>query len=342
MTEGLSICPGCNELFIPGEGYTKKYCKSSCYSRDYYQNNKDRLKEYHRLYYSTHKSVAAKQKKRYIEDPDKLRDKSKAYYWSHRPEVLERSKQKRKEERIRATEKRRTEQFNHALLSLHLAKYHSSYQDVCDLFQEVTKILPGAAYIQLNRGQKLFPAFLFLYLKLNGENISIITYSEAFQHLDKDVFKHDLIQLKKLSSGYRARDRKAIIKIKLRNLIHKFELGEQFLATMHIISEMFWSQLRETTDDVATGTIYALTLVKWGNSTPTISKVCKHLGIASSSVLYQIKHKILKIRKKSEFKTIIGAKKAIFSVINQKQLKMKIPSLYINNFDNKCSFSKFK
>ena len=332
MTEGLSICPGCNELFIPGEGYTKKYCKSSCYSRDYYQNNKDKLKEYHRRYYSTHKSIAMRPRKRYIEDPDKLRDKSKVYYWSHRAKILERAKQKKKDERIQATEKHRTEQFNLALLSLHLAKYHNSYQDVCDLFQEITKILPGAAYIQLNRGQKLFPAFLFLYLKLNGENISIITYSEAFQHLDKDAFKRDLIKLKKLSSGYRARDRKAIIKIKLRNVTHKFELCEQFLTTMLIISEMFWSQLRETTDDVATGTIYALSLVKWGNSAPTISKVCKHLGIAPSSVLYQVKHKILKLRKKSEFKTIIGAKKAIIQVIDQGQRKMKIPSLYNNNF----------
>ena len=224
-------------------------------------------------------------------------------------------KQKRKEERIRAVGLRRAEQFSHVLSSLHLRKYHNSYQDVCNLFQEVTKTLSGDVYKKLDRQLKLFPAFLFLYLKLNGENISITTYSEAFQHLDRDAFKHDLIQLKKLSSGYRARDRRAIIKIKLRNLMHTFDLGEQFLATMLIISEMFWTQLRETTDDVATGTIYALTLVKWGSSTPTISRVCEELGIAPSSVLYQVRRKILKIGKKSGFKTIIGATKAIVHVI---------------------------
>lgn len=198
---------------------------------------------------------------------------------------------------------------------------------MCELLQEITKTIPGDVYKKLKWEKKLFPALLFLYLKLNGENISITAYSEAFQHLNKDAFKHDLIQLKKLSTGYRARDRKAIIKIKLKNLMHTFELGEQFLATMTIISEMFWIPLIETTDDVVTGTIYALALLKWGNTTPTISKVCKHLGIAPSSVLYQIKHKILKVRKKSEFKTIIKAKKAIVSVIDLRQQKMKISFL---------------
>ena len=117
--------------------------------------------------------------------------------------------------------------------------------------------------------------------------------------------------------------------------MHTFELGEQFLTTMLTISEMFWHQLRETTDEVATGTIYALALLKWGNTTPTISEICQELGIAPSSVLYQIKHKILKIRKKSEFKTIMGASKAIVRVIDRRQQKMRIPCLYINNTDNK-------
>ncbi len=341
MSGGLTICSGCDDPFPIGAGYTKKYCSCSCYSRNYYQNNKNKLREYNR-YRLTHKSVAIKQKKRYIENRDKFQENNNAYYWSHKTEILERTKQKRKDGRVQTSELRRAVQFSRVLTSLHLGKYHNSYQDVCDLLQEITKTLPGDVYKKLKREQKLFPALIFLYLKLNGENISITTYSEAFQHLDRDAFRRDLIQLKKLSSGYRARNRKAIIKIKLRNVMHTFELGEQFLATMLIISDMFWTPLRETTDDVATGTIYALTLVKWGNSTPTISKVCQDLGISQSSVLYQIKHKILKVRKKSEFRTIRKAKKAIVHVIDLRQQKMKIPSLYINSIGNKCSFSKFK
>ncbi len=337
MTEELSICAYCVDPFPLGAGYTKKYCSSSCYNRHYYQNNKDRLREYNRRYRSTHKRGVT-QKKYYNRNREKIREIGEQYYKNHRSEILEQAKQKRLKKKVETCETSRAELFNQVLYHLDLGKYHNSYQDACDLSQEITKILPGDVYKKLDRGLKLFPALLFLYLKLNGENISITAYSEAFQHLDKDAFKHDLIQLKKLSRGYRARDRKAIIKIKLRNVMHTFELGEQFLATMLIISEMFWTPLKETSDDVAAGTVYALTLVKWGNTTPTISKVCKELGIAPSSVLYQIKHKILKMRKKNEFKTVIKAKKMIVHIIDQRQQKMKIPSLYSNNRFGKTYF----
>ena len=80
----------------------------------------------------------------------------------------------------------------------------------------------------------------------------------------------------------------------------------------------FWFQIKETTDDVAAGTILALTLIKRNDTSHTIQDICKELGIAQSSVIYQIKNKILKKIKSSQFKTVTESAPLIINAIDEK------------------------
>ena len=330
MSNEVKTCSNCDALFASDEGYREDYCCRSCYRKEYrknyYKNNKEKIEEVRKRYYRKNKAKISERNKQYAKNNrEKLNQIGKRYYWNNKAKISERAKEKRKKQREQIKqelERQKREQFKHTLLRLDLHKYQNSYQEAWFLFQEIFENIAGNEAVKLRRTKELLPALIYLFLKLKGENISIHTYSKKLDLLfglpEINIFKKELRYIKRLSGQYRFRDRKAIILKKLTNLMDTFVFDKYFFTAMIQILDAYWSQIKETTDDVATGTICALALIKWNHPSLTIQTFCKELGIAQSAVLYQIKNKILKNKVKSEFKTVTESKSLIINALEQK------------------------
>lgn len=205
--------------------------------------------------------------------------------------------------------------FYDTLKKLTLSRLKPYFPEAWHLFQEVKNSLDYRS--KFYQFEKLWPIFFYLFLKLQGENMSMNKYLDIFC-LNKDEFKEGLRKSKKISKVYQKRDRKIIVYKKLENLQKTFRLDNNILEKTIDILNAFWSIIRESTDDIITGTVFSLGLMYLDEKSVTFNRVCKELGIQQGNMIYQIKNKIFTNLGVSGFKSMSESKELIKKVIKRK------------------------
>lgn len=138
------------------------------------------------------------------------------------------------------------------------------------------------------RVKTLMPVFVYSFLRDRGIDIT-------FTHLKKysGLTRHQSFQMfKKISEEFpkhTTRERKPKIIEYVTTVKNHFLLSSQFLENAAKILEKFWGLLSDTTDKVIAGTISALALISLRRDSPYMLHLCVVLGIAQSSVIYNIK-----------------------------------------------------
>ncbi len=88
--------------------------------------------------------------------------------------------------------------------------------------------------------------------------------------------------------------------------------------------EKLWSYISNTTEDVIAGTVCVLTVIAMDLNEYNYSQICKNIGIAPSTVIYQIRNKLFKRLHISGFQSVVKSREMIKELI-MKNVNIKIP-----------------
>jgi hypothetical protein len=169
----------------------------------------------------------------------------------------------------------------------------------------------------------LGPIFILHFLKVNGLTFN---FHSSLPYLQ--INKHEyFIGLKKITPffihEYGNRDRKLQVMDIIEEVKTYFGLKKRFYKNAHTILERLWELLQNTTDEVLAGVISVLSVISINNESISVNAVCEKIGIASSSVIYQVRNKLFKALKISGFTTLRKSKALIRKEIFEKMVEIK-------------------
>ena len=106
--EPMKKCSKCGKLKPISEFYKKKNTKDGLGSqckicrKEYYENNKDQIKEKNKKYYENNKEKLKEQQKEYYENnKEKILEQQKEYYENNKDQILEKRKEYRENNYVR-------------------------------------------------------------------------------------------------------------------------------------------------------------------------------------------------------------------------------------------------
>ncbi len=140
---------------------------------------------------------------------------------------------------------------------------------------------------------RLLPVVIYIVFKIKGLPIHSKEIINSSVHTQKQ-FRDYLLEVVRHCPEYVARDRLEIVRKKIFSVVTHFHFGSEFLQASDSLLRKFWSDISNTTENVLSGVICVLTMIKLDIHSVSYNKVCNFLSIESSTVNYQVKHKILK------------------------------------------------
>ncbi len=147
--------------------------------------------------------------------------------------------------------------------------------------------------VHYKKAIRLMPVVIYIVLKINGLQIRSKEIIDS-SVLSQKQFRNCLQEVVKHCPEYVSRDRKKIVHKKISNLKAHFQLDSEFVQVSGFLLEKFWFSINNTTDNILTGVVSVLTLIKLGIKSVDYSEIGKYLDIESSTLYYQVKNKILK------------------------------------------------
>ena len=164
--------------------------------------------------------------------------------------------------------------------------------------------------------KRLSPVTIFMFLKMNGYNITMKNLIEKMS-LDEGKVRLYFKQSVKKYPEYHKKNRKLIVKNHIIHIKDTFQFSEEFMSNSEAILNTFWELLSNTTENVAAGTVSVLTMIVMDIKDPKIAEICADLGFVQSAVNYQIKNKIFKRLHIPGFQTVTRSKDLIIRLIVQ-------------------------
>ena len=141
--------------------------------------------------------------------------------------------------------------------------------------------------------QNLSPIIIYMFFNMKGRNVTIKDITDTLNISDKDM-RQGLKEIIKVYPEYLKKDKKMLVLNRVKQTRAKFRLPAQFIANSKAIMERFWPYLNNTTENVIAGTVCVLTIIAMDIKGYYYSQICKSIGIAPSTVIYQIKNNLFK------------------------------------------------
>ncbi|KKL98049.1 hypothetical protein LCGC14_1828290, partial [marine sediment metagenome] len=155
----------------------------------------------------------------------------------------------------------------------------------------------------------LGPIFIFKFLQANGLHFNFHSFIQTLQIDKREYFKG----LKKINDfflrEYGYRDRKLQVMSIIEEVKAFFGLSLEFYQNAQKIIDRLWALLQNTTDEVLAGVISVLSVISINDESATVKVICDIIGTSYSSIIYQIRNKLLKRLNITGFKTFRQAKK---------------------------------
>ena len=171
--------------------------------------------------------------------------------------------------------------------------------------------------------EKLSPITIFMFFNMRGLNLDIKDISDKINISDKKI-RQGLKEIIKIYPEYLKKDRKVLALNKLAHIKTSFTFPEEFMENSKAILEKFWPYIRNTKENVIAGTVCVLTIIAMDIKEYNYSQICASIGIAQSTVIYQIKNNLFKRLRITGFETISKSNKLIKDLII-KNIDIKLP-----------------
>lgn len=148
---------------------------------------------------------------------------------------------------------------------------------------------PGTKYRNV---KKLAPITIYFALNIKCIEVNSAQYIEA-ANLTREDFRVGVRSLMNYCPEFLSRDRELLTLNFVNQVASHFNLDSEFTETAHLLLKKLWPLIRSTKEAIIAAVISTLALIKLNIPIPNVATICKNLGIQPSTVLYQVKHKIL-------------------------------------------------
>jgi transcription initiation factor TFIIIB Brf1 subunit/transcription initiation factor TFIIB len=145
--------------------------------------------------------------------------------------------------------------------------------------------------IKYNRIYKIAPAVFYMYLRSHGIPVSSNELIDKLE-LDRYIFLRKIKYFYGFLPKYSNRDKKKLINQHIKLIIEKFKFSEEFEDIAHKILIFVYHKLM-TTERVISAVVCCLSMLYLEGKKVGYNKICNALRVAPSSVIYQVKIKLL-------------------------------------------------
>ena len=180
--------------------------------------------------------------------------------------------------------------------------------------------------------QNLSPITILMFFNMKGRNVTIKDITDTLNISDKDM-RQGLKKVIKVYPEYLEKDKKLLALNRIKQIQAKFRLPAHFIPNATAIMDKFWSYISNTKENVIAGTVCTLTIIAMGLERYNYSQICESIGIAPSTVIYQIKNKLFNSLHIPGFQSVSKSREMI------KDLIMKNLILKFLNQEVKCSLN---
>ena len=149
----------------------------------------------------------------------------------------------------------------------------------------------------------LIPMILFVFLRMKLAPITPMKYAQS-KIMSKADLSNNLRECLPYIPEYQIRDRKGLILSMIEHVGRKLDYPNEFLEECEILLDVFWKELSSTTERATAATVFCLTLIYVEDAPPPFKGICDEFGVEMSTVIYQIKYKLVKRHRVEGFTTL--------------------------------------
>ena len=187
------------------------------------------------------------------------------------------------------------------LKKLELLGYIKYKKEFLYFFEKVqTRVPPGK---KISKLEILIPIIIFVFLRMKLAPITPVRYVDS-NIMTKADLSNNLRNCLPYIPEYQTRDRKGLILSMIEHVGKKLTYPIEFLEECEILLDVFWKELSSTTERVTAATAFCLTLIYVEDALPPFKGICDEFGVEMSTVIYQIKYKLVKRHRVEGFTTL--------------------------------------
>ena len=177
------------------------------------------------------------------------------------------------------------------LKKLELLGYIKYKKEFLYFFEKVqTRVPPGK---KISKLEILIPMIIFVFLRMKLAPITPVKFADS-NIMTKADLCNNLRECLPYIPEYQARDRKGLILSMIEHVGKKLTYPIEFLEECEILLDVFWKELSSTTERATAATVFCLALIYVEDAPPPFKGICDEFGVEMSTVIYQIKYKLIK------------------------------------------------
>ena len=206
------------------------------------------------------------------------------------------------------------ELYDKITFTLHFPLGETIKRQCIALFLEIyNKLKWGTKY---RSPHNLSPIVIYMFFNMRGWNIDIKDITGIINISDKNM-RQGLKEIIKVYPEYLKKDKKVLVLNRIQQIQVKFALPVEFVINSKAIMEKLWPFIYNTTENIIAGTVCVLTVIAMDIKKHNYPQICNNIGIAPSSVIYQIKNKLFKRLHISGFQSVEKSREMIKELILQ-------------------------
>ena len=181
--------------------------------------------------------------------------------------------------------------YNQFLKKLKLKGYIKYKKEFIYFFENVqARIPPGK---KISKLEVLIPMLIFVFLRMKLAPITPVKYVNS-NVMSKADLSNNLRECLPYVPEYQIRDRKGLILSMIEHVGKKLSYPSEFLVECETLLDVFWKELSSTTERATAATVFCLTLIYVEDAPPPFKGICDEFGVELSTIIYQIKYKLVK------------------------------------------------
>ena len=187
------------------------------------------------------------------------------------------------------------------LRKLKLSNFSKNKNEYIYFFEQVHSRIPPQKKIA--NPEILIPITIFVFLRMKLAPITPSTFVESNIMSKMELAKH-LREYLHYIPEYQSRNRRGLVMAMITHVGDILEYPKAFLEKCERLLDVFWRELSHTTERVTAATVFCLTLIYVEDAPPPFIGICNQFGVQMSTIIYQIKHKLIERHRIKGFTTL--------------------------------------
>ena len=179
-----------------------------------------------------------------------------------------------------------------------LKRYQKEY--VYFLEQVQSRIPPQK---KISQPEILIPMTIFVFLRMKLAPVTPTKFVDSNIMSKVELAKY-LREYLQYIPEYQSRDRRGLVISMITSVGKILEYPHAFLEKCETLLDVFWKELSHTTERVTAATVFCLTLIYVEDAPPPFIGICSQFGVEMSTIIYQIKNKLIKRHRVEGFTTL--------------------------------------